>query len=322
MYEEFIKAVVNSEIICLISHQNPDGDTCGSALALYRALKLFGKEQVYIYCDGIFRNSLQVLDGIDEHNKSRVDKCDLAIACDCAEYDRMGVYLELFNKARFRVNIDHHKTNSKYGNINIIEPGVSATCEVMYKIIKALDQKKACLDDVVAKLLYSGLVTDSGGFSFSNVSSQTHEIASKLIAYDFSASDICEHFLKKVSFNVFNLRMRALSKAKFFEDGKIGLIYFSQEDFLATDTAPEDTEGAINYIRDIDTVEVAAAITQTRQSNSYKVSIRTSDRVDASRIASVFGGGGHKNAAGCRISGFYEDVKDKLLKACSDELYQ
>ncbi len=116
--------------------------------------------------------------------------------------------------------------------------------------------------------------------------------------------------------------MRALSKAKFFEDGKIGLIYFSQEDFLATDTAPEDTEGAINYIRDIDTVEVAAAITQTRQSNSYKVSIRTSDRVDASRIASVFGGGGHKNAAGCRISGFYEDVKDKLLKACSDELYQ
>ncbi|MDE7192253.1 MAG: bifunctional oligoribonuclease/PAP phosphatase NrnA [Clostridia bacterium] len=321
MYEEFIKAVDKSGSICLISHQNPDGDTCGSALALYRALKLYGKERVYIYCDSVFRNSLLTLEGIDDYNKTQVDKCDMAIACDCAEYDRMGAYLSLFNKAKTRVNIDHHKTNSRYGNINIIEAGVSATCEVMYKIIKALDQKKSCLDDIVAKLLYSGLVTDSGGFTFSSVSSQTHEVASKLIAYDFSASDICEHFLKNVSLNVFNLRMRVLSKARFFQDGKIGLIYFSQDDFLATGTAAEDTEGAINYIRDIDTVEVAVAITQTKQSNSYKVSIRTSDRVDASRIASVFGGGGHKNAAGCRISGFFEDVKDKLLKACSDELY-
>ncbi|MDE5755855.1 MAG: bifunctional oligoribonuclease/PAP phosphatase NrnA [Clostridia bacterium] len=320
MYEEFIKAVDNSNTICLMSHQNPDGDTCGSALALYRALKLYGKEQVYIYCDGVFRNSLLVLEGIDEYNMTQIDKCDLAIACDCAEYDRMGAYLNLFNKAKIRVDIDHHKTNSRYGNINLIEPGVSATCEVMYKIIKAMDEKKPCLDDTVAKLLYSGLVTDSGGFTFSSVSNQTHEIASKLIKYNFSASDICEHFLKSVSLNVFNLRMRVLSKAKFYQDGKIGMIYFSQEDFIETDTAPEDTEGAINYIRDIDTVEVAVAITQTKQSNSYKVSIRTSDRVDSSRIAEVFGGGGHRNAAGCRVSGFFEDVKDKILKACVDEL--
>ena len=320
MYREFLNAVDSSKNICLISHQNPDGDTCGSALALFRALRLYGKEQVYIYCDGVFRNSLQTLEGIDEYNKTQIEKCDLAIACDCAEYDRMGAYLNLFNKAKFRVDIDHHKTNSRYGNINIIEPGVSATCEVMYKVIKAMDEIKPCLDDTVAKLLYSGLVTDSGGFTFSNVSEPTHEIASKLINYNFSASEICEHFLKYLSLKLFTLRMRVLSKAKFFQDGKIGLIYFSQEDFIATDTAMEDTEGAINYIRDIDAVEVAVAITQTQQNNSYKVSIRTSDRVDASRIASVFGGGGHKNAAGCRISGFYEDVKDKLLKACIDEL--
>ena len=320
MYEEFLNAVNNSNSICLISHQNPDGDTCGSALALYRALKLYGKEQVYIYCDGTFRSSLLVLEGIDKYNATQVDNCDMAIACDCAEYDRMGIYLNLFNKAKYRVNIDHHKTNSRYGNINYIEAGVSATCEVMYKIIKALDGKKPCLDNVVAKLLYSGLVTDSGGFTFSSVSKQTHEVASKLIEYDFSASDICEHFLKSVSMNVFKLRMRVLSNAKFFEDGKIGMIFFTQEDFNATETSAEDTEGTINYIRDINGVEVAVAITQTKQNNSYKVSIRTSDAVDASRIAGVFGGGGHKNASGCRVSGFFEDVKDKLLKACRDEL--
>lgn len=320
MYREFINAVDRSNIICIISHQNPDGDTCGSALALYRALKLYGKEKVYLFCDSTFRSSLQVLEGIDEYNKVQIERCDLAIACDCAEYDRMGGYINLFNNAKRKVNIDHHKTNSRYGNINIIEAGISAACEIMYKVIKALDEKNPCLDDTVAKLLYSGLVTDSGGFTFSSVSNQTHEIASQLIKYNFSASDICEHFLKSVSPNVFNLRMRVLSKAKFFENNKIGMIFFMHEDFVATDTTADDTEGAINFIRDIETVEVAVSITQTKQNNSYKVSIRTSDKVDASRIASVFGGGGHKNAAGCRVSGFFEDVKDKLLKACKDEL--
>lgn len=323
MYEELIKAVEKSNSICIISHQNPDGDTCGSALALYRALKLFGKSQVYIYCDvaeSAFRDSLQVMEGIEFYNKVNIDKCDMAIACDCAEADRMGEYLRLFQKAKYRVNIDHHKSNCKYGNINIVEPGISATCEIIYKVVKAFDALKKCIDDKVAKLLYTGLVTDSGGFTFSSVSKQTHAIASELIEYDFSASDICEHFLKRVPLNTFKLRTRVFSKAKFFENGKIGLIYFSLEDFAETETNPEDTEGAINFIRDIDTVEIAVAITQRRQNNSYKISIRTSDRVDASRIAATFGGGGHKNAAGCAISGFYEDVKDKILKACVDEL--
>ena len=320
MYEDFIKAVNSSETIAIISHQNPDGDTCGSALALYRALKLYGKEKVYIFCDSNIKNSLKVLDGSEHYNECEVSKCDLAIACDCADMDRMGKYLELFNKARIRVDIDHHKTNSRYGSINFIEAGISATCEVMYKIIKALDEAHHCLDDTVAKLLYSGLVTDSGGFTFSSVSSQTHFIASELIKYDFSASDICEYFLKTVPMNTFLLRARVLSLAKFYENGKIGLIVFTQEDFDATNTSAENTEGAINFIRDVEGVEIAVAITQTPNPNNFKISVRTSDNVDSTRITMFFGGGGHKNAAGCRISGFLEDVKDKVLKACRDEL--
>ena len=110
------------------------------------------------------------------------------------------------------------------------------------------------------------------------------------------------------------------SNAKFFCDNKIGMIVFTQEDFKSTGTSPDNTEGAINFIRDIKGVEVAVAITELAANNSFKVSIRTSDNVDASRITMVFGGGGHKNAAGCRISGFFEDVKDRLLKACRDEM--
>ena len=320
MYEDFIKAVNSSKSIAIISHQNPDGDTCGSALALYRALKLYGKDNVNIFCDSEIKNTLRVMEGSDHYNECEVAKCDLAIACDCADMDRMGKYFELFNKSKIKVNIDHHKTNNRYGDINIIEAGVSATCEVMYKIIKKFDSINRCLDDAVAKLLYSGIVTDSGGFTFSSVSEQTHFIASELIKYNFSASEVCEHFLKTLPLNTFLLRARAFSHAKFFENGKIGLITFMQEDFDITNTSAENTEGAINFIRDVAGVEIAVAITQMSNPNNYKVSIRTTDNVDATRIAMVFGGGGHKNASGCRISGFYEDVKDKLLKACRDEL--
>ncbi len=320
MYEDFIKAVDSSETIAIISHQNPDGDTCGSALALYRALNLYAKKNVYLFCDSNIKDSLKVLYGSENYNKCEVNKCDLAIACDCADMDRMGKYYDFFIKSKISVNIDHHKTNSRYGKINIIEPGISATCEVMYKIIKALDAKKPCLDDKVAKLLYSGLVTDSGGFTFSSVSSQTHLVASELIKYDFSASEVCERFLKSVPMNTFLLRARVLSKAKFFENGKIGLIVFSEEDFKSTSTTPENTEGAINFIRDIAGVEIAVSITQTEKPNNYKISVRTSDNVDATKIVGFFGGGGHKNASGCRVSGFFEDVKDRLLKACRDEL--
>ncbi len=319
MYRDFIDAVKKAEIISIISHQNPDGDTCGSALALYRALKLFGKT-AYIYCDSDIKDSLTVLKGYENYNASEVVKCDLAIACDCADAERMGKYLDMYRKARIKVDIDHHKTNTGYGNINIIEAGVSATCEVMYKVIKALDGEKPCFDDTVAELLYSGLVTDSGGFTFSSVSSQTHAIASELVKYNFNASAICEHFLKSVPFNTFRLRAKVWSNAKFFCDNKIGMIVFTQEDFKSTGTSPDNTEGAINFIRDIKGVEVAVAITELAANNSFKVSIRTSDNVDASRITMVFGGGGHKNAAGCRISGFFEDVKDRLLKACRDEM--
>ncbi|MDE6189422.1 MAG: bifunctional oligoribonuclease/PAP phosphatase NrnA [Clostridia bacterium] len=321
MYEDFIKAVDSSSTIAIISHINPDGDTCGSALALFRALSLYSKDKnIYLLCDGNIKGNLTTLKGSEFYNQAEPDKVELAIACDCADMDRLGKFTSLFNRAKISVDIDHHKTNDRYGKINIIEAGVSATCEVMYKVLKALDKRKPCFDDDVAKLLYSGLVTDSGGFSYSNVSTQTHLIASELIKYDFKASEVCERFLKKVSMNKFLLRMRVLSKAKFFENGKIGMIIFTQEDFAATGTTVESTEGAINYVRDIDGVEIAVSITQMPQDNNYKVSVRTSDNYDASRITMQFGGGGHKNAAGCRVSGFFEDVKDKVLKACVDEL--
>ena len=115
------------------------------------------------------------------------------------------------------------------------------------------------------------------------------------------------------------MRNRVLSRTKFFFDGKLGMIVFFADDFAATNTCERDTEGIVNFVRDVCGVKIAVAMTET-ENEKFKVSIRTDDDVDASRIADIFDGGGHFNAAGCKIFGCYEEVEERLLKACGDWL--
>lgn len=315
--DKFLNAVDKAQTIALFSHVNPDGDTCGSALALYRALKTYGK-QPYVFCDGVFNDKLHYLDGIDEYNKTDFKPCDLAIAVDCADDGRLGAYDKAYYSCKYRIFVDHHITRGRRGDFNIVETDAAATAEVMFDLIKAMDKKVKCLDDITAKLLYCALVTDSGGFSFSSVTKKTLDTAAELIVYDFKANEIFDNFIKKIDYKVFNLKNRVLSGTKLYDDGKIAGIFFRKTDFEATGTSEADTDGIINNILNINGVKIAFSVTETKGDMQYKVSFRTVDGVNAAEIAAIFGGGGHKNAAGCRTSGFFEDVKDKVLKACRD----
>lgn len=313
-YESVKKEIDRAKTIAIISHINPDGDTVGSSLAIYNALKMYGK-QPYIFCDDKPQGKLLVLDGVQYYNTDFLPKYDLAIAVDCADQERMGYSISEFNKARRKMVIDHHKTNRKYGDVNIVEHTAAATAQIATKILQEMN----LLNDEIAKLLYSALVTDSGGFTFSSVTPETMQVASVLLGYDIKAHEICEHFLKKIKFDVYQLKSRVLAKAKFFDDNTIGIISFRQEDFEQTNTDTSATEGIINNIINIIGVKVAVAISEVADKN-FKVSIRTGEDVDSSKIAMVFGGGGHKNAAGFRINGYYEDVVDKILKSVRDEI--
>lgn len=313
-YDRMIDAINKAKSVAVISHISPDGDTVGSALALYRAMKMYGK-QPYIFCDDTPKGKLRVMKGVEEYTVANSSKYDLAIAVDCGDLQRLGECAGVFNSAKQRVVIDHHKTNERFGDINLVDPSACATAQMMYFVLAKMN----LIDDEIAKLLYTGLVTDSGGFTYSSVSSDTFAVASQLIEYDIDASRICEHFLSTIQKNVFLLKNRVLSKAKFYDDDTIGIISFLREDFEETDTDDSKTDGIVNEIRNVDGVKVAVSISEIADKR-YKVSFRSSDMVDCSRIAMVFGGGGHKNAAGCRVSGFYEDVVDKLLKAVRDEI--
>lgn len=313
-YTNVINAIKKAQTIAIISHINPDGDTVGSSLAIYKALKMYGKTP-YIFCDDEITGKISVLSGAENYNKESLPKYDLSISVDCADMERMGNSIFEYKKGRQKMDIDHHKTNCKYGDINLVEHTAAATAQIVAKLLDEM----GLLNDEIAKLLYSGLVTDSGGFTFSNVTPETMVVASMLLKYDIKAYEICEHFLKKTKLEVFKLKSKVLEKAKFYDENTIGIITFLQKDFDETNTDSSNTDGIINNIINIENIKVAVSISEVGKMN-YKVSFRTGEDVDSSRIAMVFGGGGHKNAAGCRISGYYEDVVDKILKAVRDEI--
>lgn len=313
-YQNVINEIKKAKTIAIISHINPDGDTIGSSLAIYNALKMYGK-QPYIFCDDPIVGRISIFNGKENYNAAKLDRYDLSIAVDCADMERMGNSISEYRKGRKKMVIDHHKTNNRYGDINVLEIKAAATAQIVTKILNQMH----LLNDEIAMLLYSGLITDSGGFSFSNVTTETMQVASILLNYNFEAHKLCEHFMKKVKFNVYQLKSRVLSAAKFYDNNTIGIITFRQSDFEETGTDLTCTEGIINNIINIIGIKVAVSISEVTDKD-YKVSIRTGDDVDSSKIAMVFGGGGHKNASGLRISGFYEDVVDKLLKAVRDEI--
>ena len=310
-----IREIDEAESIAIFCHVNPDGDTLGSALALYNGLRMYGKLP-YIFCSDEPSEKLSAeLPDVVHLNENTDIRADLAIAVDAATRDMLGDSIAIFDRARRHLVIDHHITNTKYGDVNVIDSNASATAEIMFEIL----EKIHCIDDNIARSLYLAIVTDSGAFSFDSVTSHTHYVASKLIDYDFSASDIIYNLIKKKRKAVFTLTHRVLSKAKFFDDDKIAVVTFRAEDFEATNTNIKSTEGIINNLINIDTVMVAISISETNKS-SYKLSIRTKAPIDAAAIASFFGGGGHVRAAGLRIDGFYEDVLDTIVRHATIEL--
>ncbi len=310
---------INAEIkkansIAIYCHRNPDGDTLGCALALYFALTAMNKE-VEVFCDGEIPEKYREIKGVDVVTLPNKRTHDLSFAVDVSTMGQLGGSLKSYLSSKRLVALDHHKSHEKFSDITYVDASAAACAEVVFEFLKYSKR----MSDLIAESLFTGIVTDSGCFQFSSTTKRTHEIACELLEYDFDSSDVIYRCFKRISPKVFALKNRVYSTAKFYDDGKIGVITFRESDFEATGTSQFDTEGIITSIIDVSTVEVAFAISEVGD-KSYKVSVRTKVKVDASDLASSFGGGGHLRAAGLRLNGFYEDVLDKLLKAARDRL--
>lgn len=301
--------IIKAKTIAIICHVSPDCDTIGAGLALSEFLKRLKKDRVDVYSEDKY-TKLDFLSSDLPLNEDVFDQYDLAIGVDVATAERMGDMRKHYYRAKERFVIDHHKSNEFSSEELYLVSNASSTCEIMYSIFEYIDL--SLVDKTIAELLYAGILTDSGAFYHPTTTEKTHEVLSKLYTYGINSNKIYYELFKKISFNTFKLHVSVLNTAKFFAEGKIAVITFLEKDFNETSTDYASTEGCINKILDVDGVLIAISIAEVEK-QSYKISFRSKGDYDVSYCAGRFGGGGHKNASGCRLKGDYFEVLEKLL---------
>lgn len=302
-----------SKNILIISHLNPDGDTLGSMCGLYSGIKdNFKKKADMLLLSKLpavyeFLPFVKEAKHISEFDKSR--EYDLVINVDVASYDRMCDAAVFFEKASSTANIDHHKTNDGYAQINFVEPQASSTGEVLYGLMKDMGWK---ISLETAVCLYTAILTDTGSFRFDNTTPRALNFASELVNIGVKPSQIYKYCYESNSKELVLFQAHCIGKAVFEDDNKIAYTIVYKKDMEKFCAGEDCTEGLTEKLRAIITTEVAFIVKELNSSMS-KISMR-SKTTDVAEICSVFGGGGHKLAAGCVIKANPQDAVRKLLE--------
>lgn len=305
--------IKSSKNILIISHVNPDGDTLGSMCGLCTAINQNFKK----HCDMLaiskipsiyeYLSNISSVKHIEDIDKSR--EYDLVINVDVAAIDRICDAKILFDKAKKTINIDHHKTNNSYGDINIINPDASSTGEVLYYFMQQSDWK---IDVDTANCLYTAILTDTGSFRFNNTKPETLHAAAELVKLGVDPTDIYKKVYESDSKTLVMFQSYCISKANFLDDDKIAYTTVYKKDMEKFGANDECMEGLTEKLRAIVTTRVAF-VAKEMKSGATKFSMR-SKFVDVAEICGVFGGGGHRFAAGCTIKAKPEDAIKKVLK--------
>lgn len=319
--EQLNISIKNSKNILLVSHINPDGDTLGSMCGLYSLIKDNYKKKCEMVAVSKISSTYEFLPyieevkSIDDFDLSR--EYDLVINLDVAAIDRCGDAQTLFNKAKDTINIDHHETNVGYAKQNYIEPFAAATAEVLVGIAKDLGWK---ISKQTAICLYTGIVTDTGCFKFSNTNQRTMNFAGLMLSYGVEPSEIYQKCYESNSKDMVLFQSYCVNKAKFVNNDKIAYTIVYKKDLEKYNYNGEDyTDGLTEKLRAIKTTEIAFVVKELNSSTS-KLSMRSKTK-DIAQVCSAFGGGGHKLAAGAVIKAgvehaiklVLEEIKNKKL---------
>ncbi|MBR1930576.1 MAG: bifunctional oligoribonuclease/PAP phosphatase NrnA [Lachnospiraceae bacterium] len=293
--------------IGISGHVRPDGDCVGACLALWQYLrKCLPDAEVKVFLEkpaDIFRE----LAGYEEIDSTfpEEDVFDVYFALDCAS-DRLGGAEKYFQTARKKINIDHHISNNGCGDLNHIKPMVGSTCELIYDLID-----KEQLDSKLAMAIYIGMIHDTGVFQYSNTTPETLQKAAHLISFGFDFPRLIEETFYQKTYIQTQIMGRALLESIRFMDGRciVSVIDRKTMDFYQVDS--KDLDGIVNQLRNIKGVDCAIFMYETGVLE-YKVSMRSNEKIDVSKVASYFGGGGHMRAAGCTMKGTFHDCVNNL----------
>ena len=308
--DEILKQIQNAESIVIVAHESPDGDAIGSSLAMKRALEELGKKP-----DVIVPEVPEVYDFLpgreDIKSESDVKQYELAISVDCATEMRIAGR-QYFENAKHTIVIDHHGSNTMYGDFNYVNPVSPACCDILAGIF---DYYNINITKDIGTCLLTGIITDTGGFKYPATTAETFEFAAELLRKGVNVSDIYKRTMDTVTRANFELTKRVMDRMEILEDGKVTFTYITKKDEDEVGAKPGDHEGLVNIGRNLIGVEVSVFIRQKEDGiDQYKISMRTNGDVNASDICLMFGGGGHPRAAGATIDGTVEEVKEKIMK--------
>lgn len=306
--DDIKREIENANTIIIETHETPDGDAIGSSLAMYLALKSIGKD-VDIVIPTYSRN-YNFLPGADEIKKEGRDiKYDLGIALDCTDTKRLNGYETCFENAKATICIDHHGSNKMFADYNYVDPVAPACAQILIVVLSKLGIE---IDKNIGTCILTGIITDTGGFKYEGVTTETFEFVAELLKKGVNVSDTYKRVLQVKTKANFLLSKKVIDRMEFLEDGKITFTYITKEDIEEVNAEEGDHEGLVEIGRDVEGVEVSIFLREVEEGN-YKASLRSKDYVNVADICIMFAGGGHEKAAGCNLNMSLEDAKDKII---------
>ena len=308
-------ALLKAEKVAIFVHISADGDALGSAFALKYSLNKMNKV-ADVYLNEKVSERLEFIFGFaSSEYKTEIPSTeyDCLISLDCADGGRLGIYQEYFENHQNTLNVDHHFTNKRYAKENFVAGDASATGELVFDLLCELRIEPDCNS---AALLYVAISSDTGCFAYSNVSSKTHQIASKLSEYEVDRAEINRLLFFTTTLVELKLQAYIIENMQICHDGKLAVAIVDEKCLEKYDALYEHTEGLIDTLRCVKGVEIACLIKE--KDGKAKGSVRTNSYADASAIASAFGGGGHIRAAGFSSDLALGAVKDKVIEITKD----
>lgn len=313
--KEIRNSINQYHTIAIAGHTNPDGDAIGSCLGLAEALQKCGKKVMVLLeayggkYDVIPGKSFVMNEGYDSLEP------ELFLSLDCGDKERLGLAETVFHKAKCTINIDHHKSNTYFAELNYVEEGASSTSELVYRLLNGY----LPMNQSTAAALYAGIIYDTGGFRHSSTSPATMEAAGNLMSYSIPFTQIYNLFFDSKSFSELKIIGKAFDNAQLLFDGRFVYTTITKKEMDECGSNKSELDTIVNFLKGVNGT-LASCFFYEKQENEIKASFRCGENFDVCAIAQKFGGGGHIKAAGCTIEASMEEAKKLVFAEIKERL--
>lgn len=312
--EKVTELIKKAKKAVILPHISADADALASCQAMKCALLGLGIDAVIVAEEAVESRLEFISDGVLVYD-GNVPEFDTCIVLDCGDIERTGNRAEIVKKATTVINIDHHKTNTRFGDASFVNDTASATGEILYSLFNVMG---VAITQEIAKFLYTAICSDTGCFAYSNVSPDTFVTASELVKFDINHAEIARLLFDCVDMDEEFLKAELTKNIKSYCGGKVRTVVMTEEFAKRFGLNSDEVDGLVDMPRRIRGTEIAAALKEVN--GKIRVSLRSNGDADVSKVALKFDGGGHIKAAGCSIYDDLDTAEKLIVKACEEVL--